>query len=96
MRRNAKKDDNHDEIVNALVASGATVQTLHQLGGNCPDILCGFRGRNYLIEIKRPKAKGQQAGKLSDGQKDFLTVWHGQASVVKSIEEALRVVGAIA
>ena len=43
-------DANQPEIVAALRAAGATVQHLHEVGQGCPDILAGFRGRNYLID----------------------------------------------
>lgn len=43
-------DANQPEIVAALHAVGATVQHLHEVGHGCPDILVGFRGKNYLID----------------------------------------------
>ena len=45
-------DMNQPEIVADLRGIGATVQHLHMVGKGCPDILVGFRGNNWLFEIK--------------------------------------------
>ena len=61
MRRAAKIDANQPEIVAALEAVGASVVSTAGLGNGFPDIVVGFRGINYLIEIKDgskpPKSK---------------------------------------
>ena len=93
MRRAAKVDDNQREIVAALRACGATVRDLSRVGEGCPDLLVGFRGRNLLIEVKRPKAKGQRAGTTTPAQDTFLGEWRGHAVVVWTVDEALRAVG---
>ena len=64
MRRAAKVDDNHREIVRALRDCGATVQDLSPVGAGCPDILVGWQGRNHLIEIK----DGAKVGELTGGE----------------------------
>lgn len=45
-------DANQRSIVADLRAIGATVEDLHEVGDGCPDIAVGFRGQNYLFEIK--------------------------------------------
>ncbi len=52
MRRAAKIDRNHVEIVAALRGVGASVQDLAAVGKGCPDLLVGYRGQNYVIEVK--------------------------------------------
>ena len=48
MRRYAaRRDANEGEIVRALEKVGASVLRLHDI-----DLLVGFRGRNYLLEVK--------------------------------------------
>lgn len=42
-----RKDGNHVEIRNALMAVGATV---HE--SDWVDLIAGYRGRTYLIEVK--------------------------------------------
>ena len=52
MRRAAKVDANHGEIVEALRAEGASVQSLAGVGAGCPDLAVGLAGMSFLIEIK--------------------------------------------
>lgn len=96
MRRAAKVDDNQREIVAALRRAGATVRDLSRVGEGCPDLLVGFRGRNWLVEVKRPKATGQRAGRTTPAQDEFLAGWRGHAVVVWTVEEALQAIGALA
>jgi hypothetical protein len=86
---NYRTDANHKQIVQSLRDIGATVQSLANVGAGCPDILVGFRGANYLIEIKRPGKR------LRQNQRDWHNNWRGEVTTVRSIDEALRVVGAI-
>ena len=90
----AKADRNQPEIVAALKDAGATVRSLAAVGEGFPDLAAGFRGRTFLLEVKRPKAKGQPEGALTDAQKTFFDEWEGQAAVVRTVEEALRAIGA--
>ena len=82
-----RSDGNQSEISEALRAAGCTVFDTHELGKGFPDIVVGLFGRNYLMEIKNGK------GKLTEPEKKFFTNWTGQADVVRTVEEALRVVG---
>ena len=49
-------DDNQTKIVKELRGEGMTVQHLHGVHGGCPDIVVGYKGKNYMFEIKRDKA----------------------------------------
>lgn len=89
MRRASRIDENHAAIVRALREVGCSVLSLAALGHGAPDLLVGFRGRNVLVEVKRPK------GKLNDQQEAFRWLWRGDLCVVRSIEEALLVVGVV-
>jgi len=83
MRRAARVDANQSEIVRALRRAGASVQHLHDVGKGCPDLLVGWRGRNFLLEVKTP------TGSLTQDQDDWMQGWQGQAAVVCSVSEAL-------
>lgn len=87
VRRAAKVDGNHAEIVKALRKAGCSVLSLAPIGRGAPDILAGHKGRNVLIEVKRPK------GKLNDQQQEFKAAWRGDLCVVRSVDEALLVLG---
>ena len=92
--RAAKVDENQSEIVAALRAMGATVQPLHTVGKGCPDLLIGWRGFNYLVEVKDGKKSPSQR-KLTDDQVEWHGGWKGQVAVAKSVDEAFVAVGGI-
>jgi len=54
MRRAAKIDKNQPDIVKILDRAGAYVLDTHRLE-NSFDILVGFRGQLYIVEIKNPE-----------------------------------------
>ena len=94
-RRAAKVDANQPEIVAAYRKAGATVHPLHAVGGGCPDLLVGYRGLNYIVEVIGPDKlkRFKKSGGLSEGQVDWHRDWRGAVHVVKNIEEALAVIG---
>ena len=52
MRRAAKIDANHGDIVEALRGIGCSVLSLAPLGKGAPDLLVGYWGRNTILEVK--------------------------------------------
>lgn len=91
MRRAAKVDRNQAEIVAALRQIGATVQPLHAVGQGCPDLLAGFRGVNYLIEVKDWQ-QPPSGRKLTGPQEEWHGGWKGHRAVVETVDAALAVV----
>jgi hypothetical protein len=87
-------DQNQKAIVQALRQVGATVQILSMVGKGCPDLLCGYKGSLYLLELK-DGAKPLSAQRLTPDEMKFHEEWAGLVWTVNSIEHALRVVGAI-
>lgn len=79
MRRAAKVDVNQMEIVNYLRSVGASVAITSTIGKGFPDLVVGWKGRNYLVEVKQTK------GKLTDDQFTFAAHWKGQIAVVRSV-----------
>lgn len=94
MRRAAKVDANQMIIVAALRAVGATVQPLHAVGKGCPDLLVGYRGRNYLFEVKDGD-KPPSARKLTPDQVSWHDTWRGSSWVVMNPKMALQIIGAL-
>lgn len=90
MKHYAKKiDKNQPEIVEALRAIGATVQPLHTVGKDFPDLLVGYNGCDYKIEVKNP----EHYGKATDGQIAWAKEWQGlPVWVVWTVSEALDLV----
>ena len=93
MRRAAKIDRNQPEIVKALRACGAIVQSLAAVGQGVPDLLVGYKGQTYLVEVKdgeRPPSERQ----LTDQQIEWHADWRGgRCVVVGSVVEALWAIG---
>jgi len=87
VRTVARVDGNQKEIVAGLRRVGADVQHIHTVGHGCPDIAVGFRGVNYLLEIKTA------TGTLTDDEALWHATWRGQVDVVRSLDDALRVIG---
>ena len=95
MRRAAKVDQNQDQVVSALRAAGAKVQSLAAVGKGVPDLLCLYEGTFYLIEVKDGQKPPSQR-KLTEDQ----VKWHGEwksafLGVVENPEQALKFIGAI-
>lgn len=93
MRRAARIDDNQNEIVDALRGVGASVAITSMIGSGFPDIVVGYQGRNYLIEIK-DGSKPPSKRKLTPDEQEFFDTWRGTVFVVNDINEALEIIGA--
>ncbi len=77
-------DQNATAIKHALEQVGATVDS------RCPgDYLVGFRGVNYLLEVKTA------TGALNASQRAFQARWRGHYAVVRDVAAALRAIGAV-
>ena len=93
MRRAAKVDANQKEIVDALRSAGASVVSTASMADGFPDLVVGFRGENYLLEVKdgnKPPSKQR----LTADQEVFFSSWKGSAQVVRDPQEALAAIGA--
>lgn len=90
MRKAAKIDDNQKAIVNVLRQIGASVQSLATTGKGCPDLLVGYQGINYLMEVK-DGGKVLSKQKLTIDQEHWHSLWRGSVHIVKSVDEALKI-----
>ena len=92
MRRAARVDANHTAVMTALGGMGCSVQSLANQGGGVPDLLVGYRGQTFLVEVKDGK-KAPSRRKLTDDQGKWHAWWRGSpVYVVHSPDEALAVV----
>lgn len=90
MRKRARGDANQTEIVSGLRRIGASVAITSQLGDGFTDLVVGWRGLNFLFEVKNP-AQPPSKRKLTDDEQDFHDSWRGQVHVVESVEDALAI-----
>lgn len=92
-RRKARVDTNQPMIVSQLRnIPGVTVITGHD------DILVGFRGKTYWIELKSPGAVSKKTGKVKEScvrksQKNIRTDWTGHYAICATLEEILIEIG---
>lgn len=95
MRKRGRLDTNHPEIVAALADIGAKVLSLANMGNGTPDILVGFRGRLFLMEIK----SADRPAKLTPDEEKWHYEWAFCAMyrvpIVRTVDDALRAIGAI-
>ena len=84
----ARVDANQSEVTKALRKIGCSVQHLHAVGKGTPDLLVGYKGNNYLLEIKDGE-KPESARKLTPEQTIWHFDWKGQVAIVTSVQEAI-------
>lgn len=88
MRKKAKVDTNHPEIVAAFRRLGYTVFSMAQLGNGKPDICCGKFGFTFLFEIK-DGMKSLSRRKLTEAEDEFFQSWLGHVAEIHSIDDVI-------
>jgi hypothetical protein len=87
VRRAAKVDDNHGEIIAAIRKNGFCVYDSSANGRGFPDAAVSFGGRTWLIEIK-DGAKYPSQRKLTDAQVKFHAEWQAKIYIIETVEQA--------
>jgi Holliday junction resolvase len=82
----SKVDKNQPEIVKKLREYGCSVSHLHELKNMC-DIVVGYKGKNYLFEIK-----SDYKSKLTTGEEKFFSTWTGQVDIIYCYEDAIKII----
>ncbi len=70
---------------------GLSVATIHTVGNGLPDLILGFCGKNYLVELK-DGAKMKSQKKLTKDEVEFHEEWNGQICVCESIDDILKLI----
>jgi hypothetical protein len=95
MRKAARVDANHTQVVMALQTAGAAVQSLAAVGQGVPDLLVGFQGKTILMEIKDGQ-KPPSARRLTEQQLKWHGAWRGgPVAIVDGVDAALRALGVL-
>ena len=88
-----KTDANHKIIIDQLrKIPGISVFSTHTIGKGFPDIVTGYKGLNYLFEIK-DGSKVKSAQKLTEDEVKFHAKWNGQINIITTFEEAISIMG---
>ena len=85
--RIARVDDNQKAIVRYLRDMGVSVAVTSATGKGFPDLVCGYKGKNILLELKDGK-KPLSAQTLTPEQRIWHHDWKGQVSVINTAEAA--------
>jgi len=105
MRAHARmRDGNEKEIIKALRAAGASVTPLN--GAGVPDLLVGYDGATFLLEVKLPVSSSGKTtggasrpasggnGVLTEAQLKWWHDWRGlPAAIVTDKQSALVAIG---
>lgn len=90
MKTKPRLDANHLMIVTTLRRLGVKVQSLAAIGRGCPDLLCSFQGRTFVVEVKDGR-KSPSERKLTPLEHDWISQWAGEVWVVETLEDCTRV-----
>ena len=93
MRRfSARTDRNQPEIVKAARGVGATVRITAALSDGGGDLIIGYRGFNYSVEVKDGTLP--PSGRvLTPKEASFMRDWRGQHGIIESVEQLFMLLG---
>jgi hypothetical protein len=84
-----RTDDNQKSVVTSLrKIANLSVTSTHTIGKGFPDLVVGYKGNNYLIELK-DGAKTKSQKKLTICETKFHDEWNGQVAICESVEDIL-------
>jgi hypothetical protein len=70
---------------------GMSVFITSGLGNGFPDLCCGFRGINYLFEVKDPD-KPPSKRRLTSDEQQFFAGWNGTVYKIEKIDEVIEII----
>lgn len=84
-----KTDTNQKQIMDLCrKVPGLSVATIHTVGRGLPDLIMGYKGMNFLIEIKDGK-KSASRKKLTPDEEKFHKNWKGRIDIVEKFDDIL-------
>jgi len=87
VRRAAKVDANHSAIVKSIREAGFSVHDTSAVGRGFPDLVCGYGGRTFLVEVKCGTNIPSKR-RLTAPQETFKASWLGCYVVIESVDQA--------
>lgn len=67
---------------------GVSVRSIHTIGQGIGDLILGYKGKNYLIEVK-DGSKSASRKKLTPDEERFHKEWTGQICIVENIDDII-------
>lgn len=87
-----RADDNQAELVKQMrKIPGLTVAHTHTIGKGFPDLIIGWKGLNYLVEVKDGK-KTTSRKRLTADEERFISTWTGSVHVAESLDDILKII----
>ena len=87
-------DANQAEIVRELRKRGVSVCVISMLGQGAPDLIAGYKGKTYLLEVKDGnKPLSEQA--LTGPELVWHQAWNGHVALCRNLTECLYAIGYI-
>ena len=86
-----RTDSNHKQIIDKIrLIPFTSVFSTHTIGKGFPDIVVGYRGVNYLFEIKDENKTASQK-KLTESEVKFHRGWMGQVHIIQNIKDVYKI-----
>lgn len=82
--RARRKDNNHNDITKTLSKMKISHKDTHMIGNGFPDLIIGFMGVNFLVEIKTNN------GTLTDKEEDFFEFWEGDVILARNVVDVFN------
>jgi len=89
--RAARTDGNHAKLIKQMRQIGMSVHSTHAVHDGFPDVVCGYKGINYLFEIKDPLQPPSKR-KLTPDEIKFHDNWKGSSHVIETIEDVITII----
>lgn len=87
-----KVDANQSSLVKQIrMIPGVTVAHIHTVGQGLCDLIIGYRGKNFLVEVKDPK-KPKSQRKLTTDEEKFHRQWTGQIAIVETASDVMKLI----
>lgn len=77
-------DNNQKQVTNELRSLGFSVTLTHEIGKGFPDMVVGFGGVNYMVELKN-----NDKAKLTNDEQEFAWLWNGQVNHHSTTEQII-------
>lgn len=87
-----RADANQSELVKQLrKIPGVSVAVTHRVGDGFSDLVVGYKGNNFLIEVKDPSQPPSKR-KLTPDEQEFHSEWKGQIATAETITDILNLI----